>query len=606
MAKSRKSNRKARSAAASPGPARGPGPSAPDESDARPGEGGQGSEAAKRPADFDPAAPVDSPRDRAVAATPAGRGRGRWVWGAAAVVALAAAALLGWYRYRVPGPAARFAAGRAAVAEEDWPRVHLAISALMGLDDFAPQRNWLELALQVKGDDFRAALQEFDELLKYAPLRADTLTLKAQALYKVGRYGDAERCLEDALEADPAHPMARTWLDKVTEERRPLQAMFQAVAAIQRGDAEARETAVKAIGTTPDVAPYHRVVQGVALMGEQKFLPALEEFGYAVNFRPVRTMTLTLSGECLLKLGRFSEALPLFYQAIDSDPDAINARRWLAAYYHDQGANDLAAGYLREVAELDPQDPRPHRLLGQMSKDFENFDLAIPHYQESLRRGLPPPMRWEVLVELAETQVRLRKYREAQQTLSDPKVKSLENPELAIRRDVVLAECALNLDGPQAAEPLVEAALKAAPDNLAVLQLAGTVALANRDSEKAVAYLRKATETRPSDYSARINLAQALRRTGQDTQADAELKVAEELKQLRTEFSQLHEVANAEVENADVRVKLGRMALKMDLPGMAGKWFQAALAIQPDHPEAQAELKKLTERKERKERANDS
>jgi hypothetical protein len=50
-----------------------------------------------------------------------------------------------------------------------------------------------------------------------------------------------------------------------------------------------------------------------------------------------------------------------------------------------------------------------------------------------------------------------------------------------------------------------------------------------------------------------------------------------------------------EVNNADLRNRLGELALELGKPRLAAVWFRAALAIDADHARAFAALKALSE-----------
>jgi len=65
---------------------------------------------------------------------------------------------------------------------------------------------------------------------------------------------------------------------------------------------------------------------------------------------------------------------------------------------------------------------------------------------------------------------------------------------------------------------------------------------------------------------------------------------ADTLKKLWTEFSELHAQAADQPDNADVRCQLGVLARQLDRPDLARSWFDAALAIQPNHAETLRQL----------------
>ena len=93
--------------------------------------------------------------------------------------------------------------------------------------------------------------------------------------------------------------------------------------------------------------------------------------------------------------------------------------------------------------------------------------------------------------------------------------------------------------------------------------------------------VHQAVERKPSDYHARFNFAQALRRTNQPDEAAVHEKAAGELRDLWSRFSDLHIEAIDQPTNTDIRSELGEIAEKLGRPELAGMWFRAALGIDP-------------------------
>jgi tetratricopeptide (TPR) repeat protein len=364
--------------------------------------------------------------------------------------------------------------------------------------------------------------------------------------------------------------------------RQPARRFARALAAAdaQRFDEVRRELA--ALENVSGYAPQYHFLRGTLLLEEQQFYPALDEFGHAVDVPELRLRTLILSGEALYRVQAYRAAVGLLVQAVDLQPEAVGGHRWLAAAYYDLGLTDDAMRHLGRVAELDPADPRPHRLMGLMHKDFENYAAAIDSYRESLRRSREQPDRETMLRELAECQLKLRQHREALETL----VECGPAPD----RWALEAEGRYGLGEVAEARRLLDQTLRAAPANLPALLLLGTIVLEGGDAKAAVEVLSQAATAYPKDYTVRFKLERAYRRLGDTQRADQQARIAAEMKRLREQFSKLHETAAAEPNNADVRCQLGILAGRMDRPDLARVWFQAALAIDPEHQETRRQV----------------
>ena len=60
------------------------------------------------------------------------------------------------------------------------------------------------------------------------------------------------------------------------------------------------------------------------------------------------------------------------------------------------------------------------------------------------------------------------------------------------------------------------------------------------------------------------------------------------------ELFELHERAMNEIDNADVRFRIGELSRRLQKPEMALLWFNAALSINPVHEPARAALDEIT------------
>ena len=364
--------------------------------------------------------------------------------------------------------------------------------------------------------------------------------------------------------------------------QRPAQRFARAMAALDAKRWEDVERELAGLEGAAGYEPQQHFLRGALLLHRGKLYPALEEFGHAVGDPALRVRTLVLSGEALCRAGDLRNAIRLLAQALEADPDAIDAHRLLASACDALGLTDAAAAHLVRVAELDPADPRPLRLLGQMQKDFEDYAGAVESYRESLRRDADPPDRQEILLELADCEIRLRQYEAAMATLAQA------TP--CADRWTVEAECHHGGGRPDDAKRLLAQALRESPANLRGLMLAGTILLEEQNAAAAVEALSRAVLAYPRDYTARFKLGQAYQRAGDARRAEEHMKVAEEIKQVREEFSRLHQKANAEPDNADVRCRLGQLARRLDRPDLARVWFRAALTVNPRHEEARRSL----------------
>jgi tetratricopeptide (TPR) repeat protein len=344
-------------------------------------------------------------------------------------------------------------------------------------------------------------------------------------------------------------------------------------AAVRSGDWVAARQAIRELRQAPATEAESTLLHASILLKKGFPYPALDELEKVKADAGVQERALTLTGEAWYALGRHIEAQNALNLALEKNPDAVDAHRWLAASYYDMGAITDALVHLQRIAELDPSDQRPLRLIGLIYKDYERYEDAVPAYQESLRRKSDQPDWAQVRQELAACLIKLLRNREALQTL-EPCVPS--PPVLVLR-----AECYYALNESEQAKKCLRDVLAADPHQLDALVLAGTIALEESRHEEAIASLQLAVEHHPKDYKAHFKLAQAYAQTNRPEEAAREQKQADYLRDLRKVFADLHQVAWDHPEDMRVRLRLAQLARELDRPDLEDVWMKAASALGP-------------------------
>jgi tetratricopeptide (TPR) repeat protein len=368
--------------------------------------------------------------------------------------------------------------------------------------------------------------------------------------------------------------------------RKTLAWHFQAgVEAFTQKDLDRVRVAAEVFEGVDGYEPHLRTFEGMILLHQGRLFDAIETFGGARDHPDTRALAYALSGEALYKAGVFRDAQRILTTAVRLDPSYIDARRWLAALYYDVGAMTDALHELRVIAEAAPEDPRAHRLMGLINKDFERYGEAIRDYRESLRRDPDQPDKEEILVELAECLVQERRHAEALEALA-PCPRSAKT--LALE-----ADCRYGQGDAEAAHKLVGEALALAPGHLAALDLKATLELEADDVASAAATLREAVEHHPKDYAVRYRLARAYQRLGERERAEQELEAMKELRALRDRFTELHDEAMADPADAETRYQLGVVAGQLNKPELAWMWFRMALSLDPEHAAARQALEAM-------------
>jgi Flp pilus assembly protein TadD len=279
------------------------------------------------------------------------------------------------------------------------------------------------------------------------------------------------------------------------------------------------------------------------------------------------------SGKCLLALKQFREAYRVFLVVAEEDPNNIDAHRGLGAAAYDMGQLSAAGTHLQRVADLDPTDSRPHRLIGLIHKDLSQWQQAEEAYREALRRELPDGVRGKVRVELATVLIQQGKFADAQAVLREEP--SRDNPDWFAAE----AEALRGLGRRQPATELVDKVLPQFPTPR-LLKLRGQLFLDESRHAAAVPPLEQAVKQSPTDHEARYLLAQAYAALGRKEDASREFARVEELKKDFTQLTDLSREAMEKPWDAGVRLKLAELCDKLDNPQLAAMWRAAAAAAQ--------------------------
>lgn len=366
---------------------------------------------------------------------------------------------------------------------------------------------------------------------------------------------------------------------------RPTECLRRAIGTLQSRDWERLQYQKLSLPTAPRYAAVNHLFAGALELEQRQFEQALRDFRYAVGVPKARPLALLLTGEALYGEGRFREAEMNFNLALQEDPQLVDAHRWLAIGYYDIGLMHEAVGHLQLVAELDPQDARPHRVMAVIHTDLGSLAVAVEDYEESLRRNPDQPDREEILTELAQVQLSLKRFDDAQRTLAEcpPTAEAL----------AIEATCAHEVGDAQRARQLAEKALQLDSEKRAARVVLGKLALDERRYDDAVARLAEGVKLAPADYDLRYTLVVALRAAGQKDEAEKHLAVVEELRNLREHFDELVQDASKEPYSAEIRYQLGLIADRLDTPEVARSWFKAAVALDANHIGAQRRLREL-------------
>ncbi|MBC7854199.1 MAG: tetratricopeptide repeat protein [Pirellulaceae bacterium] len=335
-----------------------------------------------------------------------------------------------------------------------------------------------------------------------------------------------------------------------------------------------REGLPKLAGYASLREPVELLTLGLNVVERKDLARSAQGLGRLTNNPKLRMRALTMLGEALYVMGDYHAAERAYLEVLATSPRNVVAHRGLQLIYYDLGDYDRMETHALEVAKIDQSDYRPHRLLGFLRRDTESWETAIVEYKESLRRSPHQPTREEVLLEMADCYVQLRKYPEALDMLIDARPSA--------QKTYLEAQCKYATKHVPAAKKLLDESLQTSPDHVQSLLLRSDIALTEDDAPAARGFLERAVEAAPYDNNAHQKLSTVLLRLGEKEGARKEADRAKELLDLHLRFSELNSEASQRPKDIAVRKELAAIARQLGREEEAKRWERVVAGMTAD------------------------
>jgi Flp pilus assembly protein TadD len=286
----------------------------------------------------------------------------------------------------------------------------------------------------------------------------------------------------------------------------------------------------------------------------------------------LRVEAALIAGKCLLALDNRREAYRVLSWVLDQDDDQVDAHRGLAALAYDWGQWHHAERHLQRVAELDPKDPRPYRLLGLMYKDLSRWDDAEQAYRAAWERGVEGTMRLDIRLELAEVLLQKARYEEA---LAWTQAGSEETPANSAQVARLRAEGRYGLGRWTEAAAELEA-IPREQWTAAMWRCRGRLDRDAGQMEQAAECLERAVQLDPSDAESWYVLAQVYESLNRKEDAAHARQRVEDLHRRLQELTELTKQAMKRPWDSAVRQKLAEVHEQLGHSDLARLWRKAA------------------------------
>jgi tetratricopeptide (TPR) repeat protein len=310
------------------------------------------------------------------------------------------------------------------------------------------------------------------------------------------------------------------------------------------------------------------------------FLRAVQELEKIKSLGAVRLQAVALYGRCSLYLGNRREAERAFQYVLDNEPDHTDAHRGLAALYYDQGAMSQSISHLEKVAQLEPSDGRPHRLIGLIFKDLQQYGSAVDAYRRALERQLSQEEATAVRKELAESLIKQTQYAQGLEVLQETDPPDDDRPAFAALR----AQALIGLDRAAEARTVLDEALEHDSTCADLYRLRGQLSMHADKPQAAVPLLERALALDPNDYGCRHELVVAYKMLGRNAEATEQQHKLEATQRNIELMSRLNQEALSRPWDAAVRRKMAEACEQLGRWRDADMWQRAADACPASGP----------------------
>ena len=347
--------------------------------------------------------------------------------------------------------------------------------------------------------------------------------------------------------------------------------LLRAQAALQASDSASAEREFRAVLALDPKHPGAHAGIGVLEMGRGDCRAAYDEFHAALTAQPSFTRALALLGICQRRLGDRSAraSLEKSFQKLQEKPLRVQVGMELAGLYEQQGDTEAAASLMRQLVQLDPENPdilftaqriysgladdtltklaviapdsaRMQQAIAEKLINAGDLKSAIDHYRKAVQ--INPGLRG-IHYELGEAIL------ESSRANTEAEAEAEREFEISIKLDgdtakteCQLAAIALLRSQPDQALARYQRAYQLDPTEVQA-QLGLARLLADKPAD-AIKYLRMAVQYDPLNGSAHYQLAQAYRRLQMPEMAQKEMHLFGEIKQTKDRVEDLYHQMN--------------------------------------------------------------
>ena len=365
------------------------------------------------------------------------------------------------------------------------PAAQAAFQQALGLDATNAYAH-LGLARLAAGEqDWKRSAEAVEAALAASPLNIEALILKADLLSAQGQNEAATKAYGAAIEAFPGAIPARLGLIGHLMRQRAIEPAAAEVAALEK---------------LAPKDPRTLFTKATLLLEQRKWKEAREVMQHVLKVFPDHVPALTMAGMAAFETGAYAEAESHLRRALFNAPQALMAKRMLAATHLRMGQTELAMTEARDLLDKAPDDPQILALAGEVQLANGDVAGAARHYERA--KNLVP--------DSARLQTRLAQIRfaggAANKGVAELEAAAASSSE-EYQADLALIAIYLRQRQADKALQAIQALEKKQPNNPLTHNLRGTALLLKKDYAKARASFERALQLNPTYLPAVGHLA---------------------------------------------------------------------------------------------------
>jgi tetratricopeptide (TPR) repeat protein len=248
-----------------------------------------------------------------------------------------------------------------------------------------------------------------------------------------------------------------------------------------------------------------------------------------------------------------------------------------------------AISSLEQVIRLSPKDHKPHYMWATILLESERFSDALAEFRMAAK--LAPPetaMADEIRAAWGNCLIRLRRYEEALEVMKPAddmaEIQALRSQSLfSLRRFEESRACAQD-------------SIRQQPEQIEAALILAQLYDRSGEQQQGITLLRRLLPKHSAELRLHQRLGELLAATGQMEESLIHRNLAGEIAELRRQFSDAHQQAAVDPDNAELRLKLAQLAEKLGKTDLAQGWYQAAVGLSPGNKTIQEQWQQFQTR----------